>query len=89
MTDISYDEALDTVLTVVADETGYPVDALDPDSDLETDLGVDSIKRVQIQSRLREAFPSAPEPSAADLTAARTPAAIAGLIVGKAGPAQD
>ncbi|MGV9861105.1 beta-ketoacyl synthase N-terminal-like domain-containing protein, partial [Rhodococcus koreensis] len=33
---------------VVADKTGYPVEMVDPSMDLEADLGVDSIKRVQV-----------------------------------------
>ena len=31
-----------------ADQTGYPIDILTSDMDLEADLGIDSIKRVQI-----------------------------------------
>ncbi|MCZ6681867.1 MAG: acyltransferase domain-containing protein, partial [Planctomycetota bacterium] len=40
-------EAYDTlVLDVVSDKTGYPVEMLDLDMDIEADLGIDSIKRV-------------------------------------------
>jgi len=41
------------VLEVVADRTGYPVDALVPDMELESDLGIDSIKRIEIVSGVR------------------------------------
>ncbi len=40
----------DLVLTVVSDKTGYPTDMIDADMELETDLGIDSIKRVEILS---------------------------------------
>ncbi len=45
------------VLRIVAERTGYPPDMLDLDADLEADLGIDSIKRVEIAGRLRKAFP--------------------------------
>ena len=34
--------------TVCADKTGYPEDMIDDDMELEADLGIDSIKRVEI-----------------------------------------
>jgi acyl transferase domain-containing protein len=42
------------LLQVVAERTGYPTDMLDLDQDLEADLGIDSIKRVEIFSALRQ-----------------------------------
>ena len=41
------------LLTIVSDRTGYPPDMLDLDSDLEADLGIDSIKRIEILSALQ------------------------------------
>jgi acyl carrier protein len=41
------------LMEVVADRTGYPVEMLDPDMELEADLGIDSIKRVEIFSGLK------------------------------------
>jgi hypothetical protein len=38
---------------VVADKTGYPADMLEPAMALEADLGIDSIKRVEIFSALQ------------------------------------
>ncbi len=49
------------VLDAVAAKTGYPVDALELSMDLEADLGIDSIKRVEILSAVREARPELPE----------------------------
>lgn len=42
------------VTSIVADRTGYPVDMLDPELDLEADLSIDSIKRIEILGELAE-----------------------------------
>ena len=42
------------VLAVVSDKTGYPTDMIDADMELESDLGIDSIKRVEILSELNK-----------------------------------
>jgi NAD(P)-dependent dehydrogenase (short-subunit alcohol dehydrogenase family)/acyl carrier protein len=48
---------------IIAERTGYPTDMLDPDADLEADLGIDSIKRVEIIGAFRRSiFPSMVEP---------------------------
>ena len=48
------DDLLAVVLQIVADRTGYPTDMLDPDLDLEADLSIDSIKRIEIIGELAE-----------------------------------
>jgi polyketide-type polyunsaturated fatty acid synthase PfaA len=45
------------VLAIIAEKTGYPVEALAPELDLEADLGIDSIKRVEILGAVNENFP--------------------------------
>ncbi|HEY1076538.1 MAG TPA: beta-ketoacyl synthase N-terminal-like domain-containing protein, partial [Fontimonas sp.] len=45
------------LLSIVAERTGYPTDMLALDADLEADLGIDSIKRVEIVGALRKALP--------------------------------
>ncbi len=47
------------LLTIVAERTGYPTEMLGLDADLEADLGIDSIKRVEIIGALRKALPAA------------------------------
>ncbi|QCX28868.1 type I polyketide synthase [Nocardioides jishulii] len=42
------------VQKVVSERTGYPVDMLEPDLDLEADLSIDSIKRIEIVGELAE-----------------------------------
>jgi len=60
------------LLTVVAEKTGYPVDMLNLDMDLEGDLGVDSIKRVEILAAVEERAPGLPKPDRARLGALHT-----------------
>jgi NAD(P)-dependent dehydrogenase (short-subunit alcohol dehydrogenase family)/acyl carrier protein len=48
------------LLQVVAEKTGYPVESLDLELSLDADLGVDSIKRVEILSTLQDRLPGAP-----------------------------
>ncbi len=48
------------VLSVVAEKTGYPVEMLKPEMSLDHDLGIDSIKRVEILSALQERRPDLP-----------------------------
>jgi NAD(P)-dependent dehydrogenase (short-subunit alcohol dehydrogenase family)/acyl carrier protein len=50
-------EALDLeglLLRIVAERTGYPADKLDVDLDLEADLSIDSIKRVEVIGELAQ-----------------------------------
>jgi polyketide-type polyunsaturated fatty acid synthase PfaA len=44
---------------IVADKTGYPIEMLELEMDLESGLGIDSIKRVEILSSVQDRFPSA------------------------------
>jgi acyl carrier protein len=41
-------------LRVVAEKTGYPVEMLEMDMAMEADLGIDSIKRVEIMSAMQD-----------------------------------
>jgi NAD(P)-dependent dehydrogenase (short-subunit alcohol dehydrogenase family) len=43
-------------MEIVADQTGYPVDMLDPDLDLEADLGIDTVKQAETFAAVREAY---------------------------------
>ena len=50
-----------SVLEAVAAKTGFPVDSLNMDMDLTSDLGIDRVKREEIFSFLRDKTPSMPE----------------------------
>jgi NAD(P)-dependent dehydrogenase (short-subunit alcohol dehydrogenase family) len=47
---------LEALTAAVSERTGYPADVLDPDLDLEADLGIDSIKRIEILGQMRDAL---------------------------------
>jgi NAD(P)-dependent dehydrogenase (short-subunit alcohol dehydrogenase family)/acyl carrier protein len=49
-----------TLLSVVSELTGYPEEMLAMEMDIESDLGIDSIKRVEILSTLEERMPDLP-----------------------------
>ncbi|WP_067474798.1 type I polyketide synthase [Nocardia amamiensis] len=80
------DEALRrALLEVVAEKTGYPVEMVDPSMDLEADLGVDSIKRVQVIGALQERFPNLPSLGPEQLGTLRTLDQIVLELAGAAG----
>jgi acyl carrier protein len=60
------------LLAVVAEKTGYPVDLLRPEMALEADLGIDSIKRIEILSALEERLPGHAEVDPGTVSALRT-----------------
>jgi malonyl CoA-acyl carrier protein transacylase len=47
----------DVVLEVVSELTGYPREMVEPDMDMEADLGIDSIKRVEILAAVQARIP--------------------------------
>jgi acyl transferase domain-containing protein/acyl carrier protein len=50
------DEVAETVLGIVAAQTGYPPEMLDLDLDLEADLGIDTVKQAETFAAIREAY---------------------------------
>nr|WP_221472898.1 type I polyketide synthase [Amycolatopsis umgeniensis] len=71
----------DVVVEVIGERTGYPVDMIEPDLDLEADLSVDSIKRAEIAGELATRLGlTGGDPE--ELAKARTAAALADLITG-------
>ncbi len=71
---LSRDQLVERLLAVVSDRTGYPPEMLGLDADLEADLGIDSIKRVEIAGTMMQSLP-VPEGTTPDIeqvTASRT-----------------
>ncbi|BAZ12444.1 beta-ketoacyl synthase [Calothrix sp. NIES-4071] len=62
----------DKLLTITSEKTGYPIEMLELDMDMEADLGIDSIKRVEIMGALQEAYPELPQPNLEELSEKRT-----------------
>ncbi len=52
----------ESLLVITSEKTGYPVEMLELDMDMEADLGIDSIKRVEIMGALQEMYPELPQP---------------------------
>ncbi|MBZ0282368.1 MAG: acyltransferase domain-containing protein [Anaerolineae bacterium] len=71
-TGIISDELAQAMLRIVGEKTGYPVDMLELSMDMEADLGIDSIKRVEILGAMRDSFPSLPQFSPEALGELRT-----------------
>ncbi len=60
------------MLDVITEQTGYPADMLSLNMDLEGDLGIDSIKRVEILSSVKDLAPSLPDMDTATMGKLRT-----------------
>jgi acyl transferase domain-containing protein/NAD(P)H-dependent flavin oxidoreductase YrpB (nitropropane dioxygenase family)/NADP-dependent 3-hydroxy acid dehydrogenase YdfG len=80
----SHEDAADVLprlVAIVADRTGYPAEMIDVNADIEADLGIDSIKRVEILGALQRVLPQTAatrlQGAMEKLTRARTLRAIA------------
>jgi acyl transferase domain-containing protein/NAD(P)-dependent dehydrogenase (short-subunit alcohol dehydrogenase family)/acyl carrier protein len=50
------DEVKQKVLQIIAEKTGYPIDMLDLDLDLEADLGIDTVKQAEMFATIRAIY---------------------------------
>ncbi|MFG2941998.1 SDR family NAD(P)-dependent oxidoreductase [Streptomyces sp. NPDC048282] len=79
------------VLEIISERTGYPVDMIEPDLDLEADLSIDSIKRAEIAGELAKRLGIAGGAETLDdseleeLAKARTAAAVTGWLTARVG----
>ncbi|MEU6507455.1 SDR family NAD(P)-dependent oxidoreductase [Streptomyces sp. NPDC046942] len=79
------------VLEIISERTGYPVDMIEPDLDLEADLSIDSIKRAEIAGELAKRLGIAGGAEVLDdaeleeLAKARTAAAVTGWLTARVG----
>ncbi|MFJ9349150.1 SDR family oxidoreductase [Streptomyces sp. NPDC101237] len=79
------------VLEIISERTGYPVDMIEPDLDLEADLSIDSIKRAEIAGELAKRLGIAGGAATLDdaeleeLAKARTAAAVTGWLRARTG----
>ncbi|MFF1546819.1 SDR family oxidoreductase [Streptomyces sp. NPDC058291] len=85
------------VLEIISERTGYPVDMIEPDLDLEADLSIDSIKRAEIAGELARRLGSGADADLAsldddaleELAKARTAAAVTDWLTARlSGPAE-
>jgi hypothetical protein len=72
------------LLELISERTGYPSDMIDPSLDLESDLGIDSIKRIEILNKFQTLLPAKRrellQNSLEELAGARTVNEIMGWI---------
>ena len=80
------DRISDILLAVVSEKTGYPVEMLELEMGLESDLGIDSIKRVEILSALQERLPDSPVIGPEYLGTLQTLGEIANFLIAGAAP---
>ncbi|WP_442855130.1 SDR family NAD(P)-dependent oxidoreductase [Colwellia sp. TT2012] len=76
------------MMTVVAEKTGYPTEMLELEMDMEADLGIDSIKRVEILGAVQETIPDLPELNPEDLAELRTLGEIVSYMQSKVAPTE-
>jgi acyl transferase domain-containing protein/NAD(P)-dependent dehydrogenase (short-subunit alcohol dehydrogenase family) len=81
------DQLTQVLLAVVADKTGYPAEMLGLDMELDADLGIDSIKRVEIFSAVQEKLPEAPVVKPEHLGTLRTLRSVVEFLGGLKGVA--
>ncbi len=82
----SANDITQTLLSVVSDKTGYPVEMLELSMSMDADLGIDSIKRVEILSSLQERLPTAPVVGPEQLGVLNTLGQIADYLSAGAAP---
>ncbi|MEU1789278.1 SDR family oxidoreductase [Streptomyces sparsogenes] len=94
-------EVAGMVARIISERTGYPVDMIEPDLDLEADLSIDSIKRAEIAGELamrlgvggtgRDGAAALADEELEELTKARTTAAVTAWLTPRlaADPAQE
>lgn len=81
------------VLEIISERTGYPVDMIEPDLDLEADLSIDSIKRAEIAGELARRLgagagadlASMDDDELEELAKARTAAAVTDWLTARLG----
>lgn len=57
--ELAFDSLREELIRITSERTGYPKEMLNLDSDIEADLGIDSIKRVEIMSSFMKYFDDA------------------------------
>ncbi|MFT4923955.1 MAG: acyl transferase domain-containing protein [Phenylobacterium sp.] len=82
---VSADEFTTNLMAVVADKTGYPAEMLELEMDMEADLGIDSIKRVEILGAVQDSMPGLPEVDPETLAEMRTLAEIVSSFTAQPG----
>ncbi|MFJ8648541.1 SDR family NAD(P)-dependent oxidoreductase [Streptomyces sp. NPDC093546] len=81
MTGLSLEEITEACRAIVAQKTGYDIDMLQPDMYIQEDLGVDSLKQVEIGAELWRLYPSIKREDLFRFTEARTIGELSEMFV--------
>jgi hypothetical protein len=91
--DLDDDALVEALLNLISERTGYPIDMLEAGLDLESDLGIDSIKRIEILNNFQKLLPDCRkaqlENSLEELAGARTVEQIVAWIKTTGGSAAE
>jgi len=82
---VSSVEMMPMLMGAVSDRTGYPAEMLSLEMELESDLGIDSIKRVEILSAMQDLVPDLPEVDLAMLAGLATLGEIVDYLTSQVG----
>lgn len=82
----SAESVLNKLIGIVAEKTGYPKDLLDPNLDMEADLGIDTVKQAELFGAIREAY-SLPAEDGIQIKDYPTLAKVAGYVTSRLGGA--
>ncbi|MET9450823.1 SDR family NAD(P)-dependent oxidoreductase [Streptomyces cinerochromogenes] len=88
---VAADDVERVVREIISERTGYPVDMIEPDLDLEADLSIDSIKRAEIAGELAQRLGIAggahllADAELEELAKARTAAAVTAWLTTRMG----
>ncbi len=78
----TYQTVSTVLINTMSELTGFPVDMLEPSMDLESDLGIDSIKRVEILSKLEQELDHIETISSEDIANLKTIEQIITYLIG-------
>ncbi|MES2154544.1 MAG: SDR family NAD(P)-dependent oxidoreductase [bacterium] len=77
-------DVLPKLLQLVADKTGYPKELLDPNLDMEADLGIDTVKQAELFGAIRDAY-ALPQEQNIQIKDYPTLAKVAGYVQSRLG----
>lgn len=69
---LSLEDIFKFILDITSEATGYPVEIINIEQNLEQDLGIDSIMKVAILDKLSEKYPFINQMSFEDMVAIKT-----------------
>jgi malonyl CoA-acyl carrier protein transacylase len=85
---IGSDDVLSTIIDIISDKTGYPKEMLEPELDMEADLGIDTVKQAELIGVIREHY-NIPFREDLDISQYNTISRISGFVAENLGTDTD